>query len=430
MALAQRSGDTTPSVADRLSWAVVAATTVLLPLAMSPTGKDAFRLPKQILFETSALLLIAIAACAVVLRARLTMLLWPRTVTWIVAAVLTWTVVTTLLSTNRLLSAFSALTVVAAIALFAATLNGLASDRPLLVIYLLLVPAVINAMVAILQRTQIWSPFVTNVDYSARLRTTAFLGNPNDIGWAMVAPLLVAATLASVSRTHRWLALTVVVLLGAAIVASETVGAVAGAAAGLFTLLVVTRRWWIVAALVVLIALSPLAVLVSPERKSLARDKLQLAAAGDLDAILSGRMPPFVTAWRIFSEHPVTGTGPGTFKIHYFDQKLALTERYAFMARHPENWGEVHNEHLQFLAEGGLPAYALFIVVLWAMATVAKRRRALDGDPRRALAQTLALPFAIALAVLTLTAFPFHLAVTLQQTLFVAAIIIGWGLPR
>lgn len=67
------------------------------------------------------------------------------------------------------------------------------------------------------------------------------------------------------------------------------------------------------------------------------------------------RLLMWESAWAIYEEYPVFGSGPGTFKLHYprhrsFDERL-------------NSGNAVHNDYLQFLVEGG-PVLLAFLVAL------------------------------------------------------------------
>jgi O-antigen ligase len=72
----------------------------------------------------------------------------------------------------------------------------------------------------------------------------------------------------------------------------------------------------------------------------------------------SQRFSMWRAGFEIFQERPVLGTGPGTYKIHY--------PRYR-SSEELRNFGNfVHNDYIQFLAEGG-PLLLLFLLALVAV---------------------------------------------------------------
>ncbi len=416
-------------LADRITWLIVAVTVAGLPLAVHPSGKDAFRLPKDLLLQSSGILLATVAVCARILGAPVRPSnRWSRMLVVVLGAILFWSTLVTLLSTNRILSLFSLLTLAAAAMLFVAFYNSIES-RPLSVLYVALAPSIINACIAVAQRTGIWIPFGMGTETS-RLRTVGLFGNANDLAMFLVPSSLAAIALAMSSPRHRASGIVIAAILLTALAASETIGAVGAVAAGILVLLYRFRPRY--AWIAVLLAL-PLAsgVIAVSGRLPNVRAKLSSAARGDYDPLLSGRIPGFVTAWRMFRANPITGVGLGCFRFHYFDQKIsAAAEDPAVrttMVSHPENFGQAHNEHLQILAEGGLPGYALFIAALSVIARISFRQTPASADERSVFSRTLAVPLAAAIFVLTLTAFPFRLASPTLNGLFFCAATLVWG---
>jgi O-antigen ligase len=87
----------------------------------------------------------------------------------------------------------------------------------------------------------------------------------------------------------------------------------------------------------------------------------------------------------------------------------------------------VHNDHLEILAESGLPGYVLYLVSLAGLASISFRRRDGPESERRRFARLFALPFAAAFATVTLAQFPLQLAATAVTSLFLAAICVAWS---
>lgn len=415
-----------PSIADRISWLIVAAITLALPLVVTVASKDPFRFPKQLLLVTGGIVLATVAVCATLIGAPFAREnRWSPALRILIGAAVLWSTVTTLVSTNCALSIFSLLTATAAAMLFVSAYNAI-QKRSIGVLYNALVPALINAVVAIAQRTAIWSPFTTEA-ITDRQKTIALLGNPNDVGMFLVAPALAATTLGLTSKKHRLAAMIIAVILTSGLLASETLGAIAALSAGVFVLLFLMRpRVAVLAALVTLLFATAF-VRLSPERWSMTRSRLTAAAHGDIDLLLSGRLSAFRAAWRMFRQHPVRGVGPGCFAFQYFDAKVAFNMTGHTIQRFylDPNFGEVHNEHLQILAEGGLPAYAIFIGALVLLAQVSFRDL-VGANASRTFAHYLGLPLAVGIFVLTLSSFPLRLAAPTQNTLFICALTLGW----
>ena len=69
----------------------------------------------------------------------------------------------------------------------------------------------------------------------------------------------------------------------------------------------------------------------------------------------SQRMSMWDAAFNMYKEHPMTGVGPGTFKVHY--------PRFRTAADMTNSGNFVHNDYLQFLSEGG-PVQLMFLLLL------------------------------------------------------------------
>lgn len=409
----------------RFAWVIVATTSLVLPFVVTPAGTDLFRLGKHVVLLASGMTLATIAICSLLLGTPLNKdAHWPRHLPLLILSTLGWCALDTIVSTNRELSIYSMLTLGAAAMFFCATYLCARTQSLSLVLGIVFVPPLINSFTAVMQRVGAWTVFAVDV-VNGRGHTTAFIGNANDVGMYLVAPSLAAAALGLTSRRHRIAAFAVTAILLAGMAASETVGALAAAFAGLMVLLfsIHPRTATIAALLAVLTTTAYLRL--SPVRWEATRAKL---VSGDIDRMLSGRLPAFLAAWNMFKHHPVFGVGIGCFGYQYFDEKIAVEFEHPWlMDRHAENFAEVHNEHLQVLAEGGLPAYCLFLASLVLLARVKWTTGAETADLRGAFARRLALPLAVAIAVLTLSSFPFRLAAPAQSILFLCAAVFAWS---
>ena len=126
----------------------------------------------------------------------------------------------------------------------------------------------------------------------------------------------------------------------------------------------------------------------------------------------------------MFTDHPLTGVGPGAFAWHYYDYKIRAEQRVPSLrlAYHRgSNAGEAHNDHLQVLAEGGVLGYAAFAAVMIALGSLSFRA------PKTAtFARRLALPLAIYWVVLSLAQFPLETTVVRSLLVHLAALCVAW----
>lgn len=178
---------------------------------------------------------------------------------------------------------------------------------------------------------------------------------------AMAIPIALCVAFMARSLRGRLLALGAFTLQVAGLVATSARGPLSGVMVGIPVFVAVVlyqrpsiwRRIWKAAA--VLLLVSAVFVAMNPtllQRTVTAIEKYQ---EGDYNAALNKRYIPWQIAWRIFGEHPLSGTGLGTFKFHYSD--------YVFMGIEegilPENmrigkFQHAHNEYLQILQEMGV----------------------------------------------------------------------------
>jgi O-antigen ligase len=203
-------------------------------------------------------------------------------------------------------------------------------------------------------------------------------------------------------------------------------------AAGVSTLLLVLfRRRTLFAIGLLSVALVGAALLLAPMR-----DRLEQAArrarTGDLNLVLSGRLPSFLSAWEMFRLNPVTGVGPGAFAGEYFDHRLRSDVRYPRLSHwspelgEPINFGEAHSDQLQVLAEQGVIGYALFLAGLAALARRSLMKAPESETEGERFARYLAAPLAVSAWALALAQFPFQLAAFTVTFVVLAATCFAW----
>src|SRR6266513_3330708 len=239
--------------AERTVLAVLAAGALTIPTIIT-SGSDAFRLPKELAFRAEAILLLAAAV----------FWLTSRTRTWrigrgaelvVAATIVGWTLLTTATSTNRLLSADSLITVVAAAVIFIATCVA-AQALSIVAVDVLMVGACANAALVILQETNLWTPLALTIQ--GHYASVGLLGNANDVGTFLVAPAIAAVVVAvTAPGARRWIYALIALLLGGGVVASGTRTALGALVAALIVFALLHSRR---AAIVVVAALAILAL--------------------------------------------------------------------------------------------------------------------------------------------------------------------------
>lgn len=245
-----------------------------------------------------------------------------------------------------------------------------------------------------------------------KARAHAFV-HPVTFGQLMAFALLgaLAALAAGARGRARAAAGALAALTAAALLLSNTRGAVAAAAAGAaaaMTLLPALRRWTLaaLAAGALLVAAADL----SNSGRSLLRQLADPAAPRSAGEGQTFRLTLWKAAVAIGRENPATGVGPGNYRA-----ALGRRTEVAFEdGRH--DWGTAHNLYLHHFAERGLAGLAALAWLLWAF-----WKRALDRARARADGANLwAFACATAFLVMNLT------EVALQVELVWMAALFSW----
>jgi O-antigen ligase len=402
----------------------------LVPFIVAADQIDRFRTIKESAMRTEALIGLLLLTIAATFgdRERLRALARRRDVLGILGAGIVWIAFTTIISTNRLLSAPVLVTWVAAALVFITVWYG-APRIGLAIIDVLVPAAVLNTVLAVLQETGRWNPFTVSPRMPLHMRATACLGNPNIVGTFLalhVVVLLVAAI--EVHGVRRWMYAAGAVVGAAGVLFSQTRTAVIGLAAGV-VLISIGRSWkralLLVAGLVLALGLA-LALHMRVVTSLLAIPRA--IAQGQLNVVASERVSAALAAIEMTRDRPITGIGPGTYKYHYMPYIVRVEERYpaSLVEQSGTNFGETHNDHLQTLAEIGAVGYLLFLGIV-ALVVLSARRVAVVDDLRRRLATRVAFPLAGTLLVLCLAQFPLQVAVTRELIVSFGALLVGWS---
>jgi O-antigen ligase len=423
------------SVGQRWLTAIIAAGALLIPVVMSLSGEDVFRFPKELALRAEVILIIVVLSLAWGFgRLGLPRLDFRAKWLALTALICAWTIVCAFVSTNHLVSIPPAVHVLECGLLFVVTVLVLRA-RPAWFAGIIVVPAILNAIIYILQELDIWSPFDTSAVFEKHIGRTALIGNPNDVGGYFVVPALVALALALSGRRFRLAWAGVAALILGATYMTHTVAAIGALAVALFVMFAVWLRSWaktfVVFLVLVVAAAIPFAT-YQPlrDRATLMRDALKRR---DFETFSAARTLPFLTAAEMISDHPIVGVGPGGFAYNFFDYKLRLQQRHRELFEHTTemNYAEVHNDHLQVASETGLPGYALFLAALLLVASASWRHQTVtaattDDESRGEFARLLALPLAASLFILALAQFPLELVAPTHTYLWAAAAIVAW----
>jgi len=425
------------------AWVLIVSAVIAVPLTFDLAANDTFRAPKMFLLRAVGLTLIAVSVYWRVSGRRFSDFSLRPPDLLLTALIVGWTTVSTAFSSNHYESVDAWVTVVCCAAFFVAT-RLLSASRSITAVYALLVAAVVNAIFLLLQQTGAWNPFAdmasrAGLDQDAirALSESALVGNVSDVGGSLVLCVIVGVAAAVSDRRPGWriaAALSSVVAV-TGVVATASRGAIAACAAGLLVMIMWLRPRYAIAMIVTVGVVFVVGLkLHAPLRWRVSQARTYVKE-GRWDSLLSGRTIAYLAATQMARDHPLLGVGPAAFAANYFDYKICAEAKHAGLFVHTaggvapaSNFGQVHNDHLQVLAELGLPGYGLMLAAIGVVASVSLRRRAPPpNDPRRRFVTTAAAAAAVALTVSALAQFPIQLAASAVGYLYFAALCCAWS---
>ena len=235
-----------------------------------------------------------------------------------------------------------------------------------------------------------WMPLITA---NPRMHVFATLGNPNFVAALLVSLAPLTYSLRTIFPARRRLLSGILAVDVLAIAAAGSRAAVLAFLAILLWLAVLrrVRGWrWLLASL----GLAAAAVLL-------------LAPARSLSVTLRGRAYIWHVAAPHITEHPILGSGPGSFVVEYPEWERIRwgagdvpSEARVFAG--PED--HAHNDYLEFAVENGFGGLAGFLAVVVTLLVFLWRRSGSDG---RGLV-TGATAGVVALMAIALVDFPLH----------------------
>jgi len=415
----------------RLGWSVVCLFTIAIPLYISGAGEDVFRLPKELLFRLEAILLTVILVVAMITNS-IRRSDWPHNLPLriAIAATTAAAVIATAASTNRPLSLealgyFSCgLVIFISIYMLVGVSRSAAS-----VVAVGTAASIANALLAIMQRLGVWTPFHFEDYIDQRMRTTALLGNPNDAG-AFLAVCAAAAGAYAACRPRSTTAWIIVATTTAGVLATDALTSIVALGATALALLYLMRDGRRIAGIALLIAAAAGCFIAVPSLRSRVRTAITTVKRHDYQTLTSQRFVPWNAALLMFRDRPWIGLGPGTFRWHYLPYRLRVERRHPDLyLKDVSNFREVHSDHLQILAEEGLVGYMVFLGNVGLLAAQSFRQRSGGdrSDERRSFARYAAFPLATATLFLTIAGFPLELSGVLTPLLFFGAVIARWS---
>jgi O-antigen ligase len=391
---------------DRVACWLAVAAVGLVPLLVTPSAYDPYRLPKAMLVRAIGIAIVAVVAMRIV-SAGVPRLEWRKDAFLRFSALaVAWTAVCAVFSRNRLISAWSLMDVVSYAAIvFAVYAFGRRRWRA--AVQVMLAAAVLNALSCILAR------FGDGGFAFATLqgRSVGLLGSANDAGAYFAIVIVVAVAMAVADRKQRWTYAVVAAFLIAGLATTQTLGAIAATiAAGLAMTFLVSRRRAVLFCGILLAGALGILVVYAPLRAR-AVGMVRGARSGNIDAIFPGRATAFLSALEMVKDRPLTGVGPGCFGFEYFPYKLRVELDHPSLMMSDSrtiNFGEAHNDHLQTLAQTGVPGYLLFIAALVWLARISVQGAGAEMPER--FSRFAAFPLVVCFAVVTLPEFVLELA--------------------
>lgn len=407
-----------------LIWALVLA----VPLVVSPTALDSFRLPKLLLAEWLGLASLASFALAAALgRGEAEeggLPPWRRRV--LMAAVPLALVATLGLATTEhpehVRQALADLWI--GVACLVGWSLALSSKRLGWLLGGLGVSGSLLALLGILQYHDLYRPFgFARGEEAGRLGVSSLAGNTGDLAAFLVLPVLVAQwrlAAPAVDRRGRllWGAVLALCLYGLAVTQTLT---------GLVAVLVGSVVLWaarlrprqaVAAGAGALLAVVLIVLAVAPLRERVARSA-DFLAEGKIDALVSGRLDGWRAALWMVGESPVLGVGHGAYRAEFARAKLALLdEGVELYPGHVDPFfANAHNELLEAGAEWGILGWVALGWALWLLGRAVARGAARRSREDRGFA----LGALAAVAVLALGQFPFRFALAAYPILLLGA---------
>jgi O-antigen ligase len=414
------------SLLETVLWLFVTAAVIASALAVSPGAFDIFRTPKNVVFQLLALLIFATGITAMLIGDRIPRTFRTnRTALTISLAAVIWTAITCMTSLKPEVSQLKTFSVFCYAVFFLAAV-GLSWRRGPLAVGIVLAPAVCNAIMAVMQSFGKWTMWYVPAEYEQRLRTTAFIGTVNELGGYLVLPLMAAIAAAVAWPRLRWLFGITAMTIAAGVVAAQSVTSIAAAGCGVAAMMLLPGarrvRWAAAIGLVIFVS----AVALHPGSRARMKTMMSFAAGGQLSEMTSFRLPAYSAGLAMFRERPLIGVGPGVFRSLYMPYKLRLdAEHPTWIRLGNQSFGQVHNDHLQLLAETGLPGYLIFLAALVVLGRLSFTRRD-QHTPTVRFVTAFAFPAVISLFVLALGHFPLQLTSQMVAITYLAALCFAW----
>jgi O-Antigen ligase len=413
-------------IASQAVRAVVLLVVAATPLVIDPRGRDLFRVPKLAFFQTGMLVAAAIAGVAALLSdAFAESLARNRRMVMLACAAVAWVAIASMASTLPPVSYSVPFSIFCNALLFVLAMAILRTEHELTALGVLMLPAIMNSVVLMLQATDLWEPLGISVEGADRYGNIGLIGNPNTAGTYLVVPTLAAMAATMTLRRYRLLFAVVSAVLLAGLFLTQTITVMFGFGVALVAFVVTgSKRIRLLA--IAVVALGIAGVLAYPPTRERMLSLKEPLLEGDLRTVTSNRVPAAVATLDMFLDRPLLGLGPGVFPSRYMAYRMAVDEQHPeWVELTHESFGEAHNDHAQVLAETGLPGYVLLLLMLVSIASLTLRRPP-EHDDRARFVAAFALPAAAGFAALALGQFPISLTAASTTCIYAAALCFAW----
>jgi len=396
------------------------------PLVITPGIYDAFRLSKAMFFQAAMLVTLGVSVAWLLLRdgAVRERLRRHRTAVILAVASVAWTTFVSIVALLPAVARYAPLTAACYAILFILTI--VFARGTFLPLCALLLPAMANAAFAVLQYFRIWSPVELTQIPRGHFYAIGLLGNPNYVGAHLIVPCVAAIAASIAFRKYRVLFALIAVMLLTGLFFAQSVTAAGAMAVAMVSFVAVMRGHKMRIAIVAALVLAAIALAAYGPTRNRAIGVARAVREGRLNEATSLRLPAYAVAFQMFRERPLTGVGPGGFEARYMSHKLEIDERFPEWSIFGNlNFGEVHNDPLQVLAETGLPGFLLYIAALMYVAAISFRKSDAN-DERAEFARIFCFPAIVGFGVVALGQFPMYLAACMAPSLFAAALAQVW----
>lgn len=235
------------------------------------------------------------------------------------------------------------------------------------IIILILLSNLIAAIYGTIQSAGL-DPIKWQTDFSKRAAST--LGNPNFLAGQLLLALPLAISLFFSEKLSRPLSITMIIILFAGLVLSQTRGAYIGFIVSMVVFFILTLKYEkeifyknknaIIAIFFLAFFMAIAYIVINPEIRTRIKDALILK-----DSNISIRVSLWKNTMYMIKENPLMGSGPGNFEIKYPYYQYKSLRYKDFFENDFYKSGHAHNDLLQIMGEYGIPATGFIIFIFY-----------------------------------------------------------------